>query len=94
MRRPLPGTPPGPRNTTKVHPLGLTLREREILDCLMRGLSNADIAQRLFRSQRTVEHHVSALLAKLGVANRAEAVAKAIRMAADRGDQGTSDSGR
>lgn len=80
-RKPTRGTPPGPRHSTKTHPLGLTLREQEILDCLVLGLSNADIARKLFRSQRTVEHHVSALLGKLGVANRAEAMAKAIRPA-------------
>lgn len=80
-RRPMRGTPPGPRQSTRVHPLGLTVREQEILDCIVHGLSNADIARKLFRSQRTVEHHVSALLGKLGVANRAEAIAKAIRLA-------------
>ena len=81
VRRPMRGTPPGPRDSTKAHPLGLTVREQEILDCIVRGMSNADIARKLFRSQRTVEHHVSALLGKLGVANRSEAIAKAMRLA-------------
>jgi DNA-binding NarL/FixJ family response regulator len=54
----------------------LTRREREIHDLLVRGMSNEDIALRLHRSTRTIEHHVSAILAKLGVASRAGAIAK------------------
>jgi DNA-binding CsgD family transcriptional regulator len=57
-------------------PHGLTRREREIHDLLVRGMSNEDIALRLHRSTRTIEHHVSAILAKLGVASRAGAIAK------------------
>lgn len=67
-------------------PLGLTAREREVLDLLHQRLSNRAIAQRLSRSERTVENHVAALLAKLGASNRAEALdcalAQARRLAA------------
>jgi DNA-binding CsgD family transcriptional regulator len=67
------------RNTlTRDDPLGLTAREREILDLLAQQLSNRAIALRLHRSERTVEGHVAALLAKLGAASRAEAVALAL----------------
>jgi DNA-binding CsgD family transcriptional regulator/tetratricopeptide (TPR) repeat protein len=67
--------PRGSRPSTRVHPLGLTHREAEILQLLKDGLRTASIAKRLFVSPKTVEHHVSAILAKLGVASRAEAVA-------------------
>ena len=67
-------------------PLGLTAREREVLGLLQQRLSNRAIAQRLSRSERTVENHVAALLAKLGASNRAEALdcalAQARRLAA------------
>lgn len=66
------------RNTrTRDDPLGLTAREREVLELLAQQLSNRVIAERLHRSQRTVENHVAALLAKLGVATRADAAALA-----------------
>jgi DNA-binding CsgD family transcriptional regulator len=66
------------RNTrTRDDPLGLTAREREVLDLLAQQLSNRVIAERLHRSERTVENHVAALLGKLGVASRAEAAALA-----------------
>jgi DNA-binding NarL/FixJ family response regulator len=57
----------------------LTAREEEVLDLLGAGLSNADIAARLYLSRRTAEHHVSNILAKLGLAGRAEAAAYASR---------------
>ena len=65
----------GPNRGTRVDPLGLTARERQVLDLLAQQLSNRAIAERLHRSQRTVENHVAALLGKLGVATRAQAAA-------------------
>ena len=67
------GVPVGARPATREHPRGLTAREQEVLDLLSEGLSDADIAARLVLSTRTVHHHVAAVLAKLGVANRQEA---------------------
>jgi DNA-binding CsgD family transcriptional regulator/tetratricopeptide (TPR) repeat protein len=69
--------PRGSRTSTRLNPLGLTRREAEILALLSEGLRNAAIARRLFVSTKTVDHHVSAILAKLGVQSRAEAVAMA-----------------
>jgi DNA-binding CsgD family transcriptional regulator len=62
--------PRGPRPATQAHPSGLTEREAEIARMLRVGLSNAEIAERLVLSPRTVGHHVSAVLAKLDVPRR------------------------
>jgi DNA-binding CsgD family transcriptional regulator len=70
------GAPPGPGPRTGGP---LTTREREVLRLMVEGLSNQQIAARLFLSKRTVEHHVGNILAKLGVASRAEALAHAMR---------------
>jgi ATP/maltotriose-dependent transcriptional regulator MalT len=67
--------PRGPRATTRANPYGLTEREWEIAGLLVLGLSNAEIADRLVVSPKTVGHHVSAVLAKLAVRRRAEVAA-------------------
>ncbi|HET8561126.1 MAG TPA: AAA family ATPase [Marmoricola sp.] len=65
--------PRGPRRTTRDNPHGLTARQADVLDLVGDGLTNREIAQRLFLSERTVENHVGAALTKLGVSSRTEA---------------------
>jgi DNA-binding CsgD family transcriptional regulator/tetratricopeptide (TPR) repeat protein len=68
--------PRGPRASTTANELGLTARQREVLELVAEGLGNTQIAERLFLSERTVEHHVSAVLSKLGAATRVEAATR------------------
>ena len=74
------GLPRGPRHSTRDHPVGLTARESEVLALLREGRGNGEIARQLFLSAKTVEHHVSAILRKLGVRTRLEASAEAARL--------------
>jgi DNA-binding CsgD family transcriptional regulator len=69
----------GPRATTRENPAGLTARELEVLELVAEGWRNSDIAARLFVSERTVAHHVSAILRKLEVRTRGQAGAEAAR---------------
>lgn len=71
--------PRGPRTASLANPVGLTGREIDVLRLLVDGLSNADMADQLFLSEKTVGHHVSSVLRKLGEPTRSRAVAAAIR---------------
>jgi DNA-binding NarL/FixJ family response regulator len=75
----LTAIPRGPRPATKSAPLNLTPREREVLALISEGLPNAEISRRLFISEKTVDHHVSSVLAKIGVRSRGAAAREAIR---------------
>jgi DNA-binding CsgD family transcriptional regulator/tetratricopeptide (TPR) repeat protein len=72
--------PRAPERARPTRPAGLTERELDVLRLLADGLRNADIAARLVVSPRTVDHHVSAILRKLGARSRNEAVTAAIRL--------------
>jgi DNA-binding CsgD family transcriptional regulator len=71
--------PRGARASTRGNRFRLTRREAEVLQLLSQGLSNGAIARRLFLSTKTIDHHVSTILAKLSVKSRAEAVVVARR---------------
>lgn len=71
------GIPRGARPATEAHPAGLTPRQHDVLSLIAVGCSNDDIATELFISPKTVSHHVSAILAKLGVDSRVQAAALA-----------------
>ncbi len=71
------GIPRGPRASTRCNPAGLTRREVQVLTLLAGGHTNAELARRLHLSAKTIDHHVSSILGKLGVRSRTEAVAAA-----------------
>lgn len=71
------GLPRGHQRAARRNPAHLTRREQEILVLMAQGMRNAEIAQRLFVSAKTVDHHVSSVLRKLGARSRGEASAKA-----------------
>ena len=70
----------GPRASTQQHPAGLTSKEVTVLTLLASGLRNKEIAERVHRSTRTIDHQVQAIFAKLDVTTRAEAVSAAHRI--------------
>jgi DNA-binding CsgD family transcriptional regulator len=72
--------PRGRASSTRRNPGGLTDRQLQVARLLGRGLSNAEIARELVLSQKTVEHHVGAVLTKLGAASRTEAAEAAQRL--------------
>jgi DNA-binding CsgD family transcriptional regulator/tetratricopeptide (TPR) repeat protein len=72
--------PRGPRPTTRANPAELTSRELEVLRLIAGGLRNAEVAERLVLSRRTVDHHVSAILRKLSAKTRGEAAAAAAKL--------------
>jgi DNA-binding CsgD family transcriptional regulator/tetratricopeptide (TPR) repeat protein len=74
--------PRGPTRQTLSNPAGLTARQLEVLRLLADGASNAKIAEQLYVSKKTVEHHVSAIYAKLGVGSRPEAMRAATELGA------------
>jgi DNA-binding CsgD family transcriptional regulator len=69
----------GPHSSTKDNPAGLTARQMDVLGLLAEGLSNSQIAEKLFISPKTVDHHISAILAKLDARTRSEAVTLAFQ---------------
>jgi DNA-binding CsgD family transcriptional regulator len=81
------GLPRGPRPQTRRNPANLTPRELEVLALVADGRRNGDIAQRLFLSEKTVSHHVSAILRKLDVKTRGEAGAAYVRIGDPRQDR-------
>lgn len=75
----LPDMKRGPYRAARSHPMGLTAKEQIVLRYLKDGLSNKDIAERLNRSQRTIEHHVASILNKLSAPNRMAAILRVQR---------------
>jgi ATP/maltotriose-dependent transcriptional regulator MalT len=72
------GVPRGRRTATRNDEFGLTLREREVLQLLCAGMTNAEIAAELVIAQKTVDHHVGSVLTKMGVGSRRAAARKAV----------------
>ena len=69
--------PARPRASTRANPGGLTNRQLDVARLVARGFTNAEIAERLYISPKTTDHHVSAVLMKLGLGNRRQVVVRA-----------------
>ncbi|MGH9251924.1 MAG: helix-turn-helix domain-containing protein [Acidimicrobiales bacterium] len=78
--------PRGPRHATRANPAGLTQRQVDVLGLVAQGLTNAEIADRLVVSVRTVDHHVAAILTKLAVGSRRQAAELARDLGITEGD--------
>jgi DNA-binding CsgD family transcriptional regulator len=74
---PVPITGPFARNESRLEELGITPRELEILEAMAAGLSNREIAERLFVSENTVKTHAARLFDKLSAKRRTQAVQRA-----------------
>jgi DNA-binding CsgD family transcriptional regulator len=72
--------PRGPTKATLANPAGLTSRQLEVLGLIANGLTNTEIADELYVSKKTVEHHISAVYSKLGVKSRSQAMRAAVDM--------------
>jgi len=75
--------PARPRNTTRSNPAGLTNRQLEVARLVAVGMTNAELARRLYISEKTADHHVSAILGKLGMGSRREAPRRAAEFGLD-----------
>jgi DNA-binding NarL/FixJ family response regulator len=69
--------PQRPRVSTRANPAGLTNRQLDVAKLVARGFTNAEIAGRLYISPKTADHHVSAVLTKLGLPNRRAVIVQA-----------------
>lgn len=72
--------PRGQRESTRCNPAQLTKRELDVLQLLTKDIQNKEIAEALFISPKTVDHHISSILSKLEVSSRTKAVAEAIQL--------------
>jgi DNA-binding CsgD family transcriptional regulator len=72
--------PRGPRSSTRENAAGLTRRQMEVLSLMATGMQNKEIADQLFLSAKTIDHHISDILSKLDVKSRSKAVARAMEL--------------
>jgi DNA-binding NarL/FixJ family response regulator len=79
----LAGVPSRPVESTRANPGGLTNRQLEVARLIARGFTNSEIAGHAFISTKTAEHHVSAILAKLGLSSRRELLVRAGELSLD-----------
>ncbi len=82
-RRGVANLPSRPRSATRSNPAGLTNRQLEVARLMAQGLTNAELGQRLYISEKTADHHVSAVLGKLGLSSRREVVRRAAEFGLD-----------